>query len=174
MPSADHQNKPNIGARIARQWIDRDGVDVIVDVPVSSVALAVNSVAQDKNTLYINNSAGTGDLTGDRCTPVTIYWTYITYMLAQSDAPQITRAGGDKWFFITADFVFGQQMARDAAHSVKGSGVTVLGEQRYPFRSTVDFSSLLLNAQASGLNVSGLAARRSIRVPASSRRTSSA
>ena len=155
--AADHQNKPDVGAAIARQWFDRDGVDVIMDVPVSSVALAVNSVARDKNKLYINNGAGTGDLTGAQCTPVTIHWAYNTYMLARSTVPQITRLGGNKWFFLTADFVFGHQLAQDAARFVTESGGVVVGEQRYPFPSTVDFSSLLLTAQASGANVIGLA-----------------
>ena len=155
--SADHQNKPDVGAAIARQWFDRDGVDVIMDVPTSSVALAVNSVAREKNRLYINNGAGTGDLTGDQCTPVTIHWGYDTYMLLRSTATQLSRLGGNKWFFVTADYVFGQQLARDAIHFAKEAGGTVLGESRYPFPATTDFSSFLLAAQASGANVLGLA-----------------
>ncbi len=155
--AADHQNKPDVGAAIARQWFDRDGVDVIMDVPTSSVALAVNSVAKEKNRLYINNGGGTGDLTGTQCTPVTIHWAYDTYMLSKSTASQLTKLGGNKWFFVTADYVFGQQLARDAVRFAKESGGEVLGEQRYPFPATTDFSSFLLAAQASGANVIGLA-----------------
>jgi branched-chain amino acid transport system substrate-binding protein len=154
---ADHQNKPDVGAAIARQWFDRDGVDVIMDVPTSSVALAVNTVAKEKNKLYINNGGGTGDLTGNQCTPVTLHWAYDTYMLARSTASQVTKLGGNKWFFVTADYVFGQQLARDGIRFAKESGGTVLGEQRYPFPATSDFSSFLLAAQASGANVIGLA-----------------
>ncbi len=155
--AADHQNKPDVGAAIARQWFDRDAVDVIMDVPTSSVALAVNSVAKEKNKLYINNGGGTGDLTGEQCTPVTIHWAYDTYMLAKSTATQVSKLGGNKWFFITADYVFGQQLARDAIRFAKETGSTVLGEQRYPFPATSDYSSFLLAAQSSGANVIGLA-----------------
>ena len=154
--AADHQNKPDVGAAIARQWFDRDAVDMIMDVPTSSVALAVNTVAKEKNKMYINTGGGTGDLTGSQCTPVTIHWTYDTYMLAKSSATQITKLGGSKWFFITADYVFGQQLSRDAIRFAKEAGATVLGEQRYPFPATSDFSSYLLAAQASGANVIGL------------------
>ena len=149
----DHQNKPDIGAALARQWYDRDGVDVIMDVPTSSVALAINTVAKEKNKLYINTGAGTGDLTGSQCTPVTLHWSYDTYMLARSTASQVTKLGGDKWFFVTADYVFGQQLARDAMRFAKEGGAEVRGEKRYPFPTTSDFSSLLLDAQASGANV---------------------
>ncbi len=155
--SADHQNKPDVGAAIARQWCDRDGVDVIMDVPTSSVALAVNSVAREKNRLYINNGGGTGDLTGSQCTPVTIHWAYDTYMLSHSTATQVTKLGGTKWSFITADYVFGQQLARDAIRFAKEAGATVVGESRYAFPTTTDFSSFLLAAQGSGANVLGLA-----------------
>ena len=155
--AADHQNKPDVGAAIARQWFDRDAVDVILDVPTSSVALAVNSIAKEKNKLYINTGAGTGDLTGEQCTNVTIHWSYDTYMLAKSTATQVTKLGGNKWFFVTADYVFGQQLARDAVRFAKESGGQVLGEQRYPFPATTDFSSFLLAAQSSGANVIGFA-----------------
>jgi branched-chain amino acid transport system substrate-binding protein len=155
--SADHQNKPDIGAAIARQWFDRDGVDMILDVPTSSVALAVNSIALEHNKAYVNCGAGTGDLTGNQCTPVTIHWSYDTYMLAKSTATQITKIGGSKWYFITADYVFGQQLARDGMRFAKETGATVVGESRYPFPSTADFSSFLLQAQSSGANVIGLA-----------------
>ena len=155
--AADHQNKPDVGAALARQWFDRDGVDVIMDVPTSSVALAVNSVAREKNKLYINNGGGTGDLTGSQCTPVTIHWAYDTYMLARSTATQVTKLGGSKWSFVTADYVFGQQLARDAIRFAKEAGAQVLADQRYPFPATSDFSSFLLAAQSSGANVLGLA-----------------
>ncbi len=155
--AADHQNKPDAGAAIARQWFDQDGVDVIMDVPTSSVALAVNSIAREKNKLYVNTGAGTGDLTGAQCTPVTIHWSYDTYMLARSTAAQVTRIGGDKWAFVTADYVFGQQLARDAIRFAKEAGAAVTGEQRYPFPGTTDFSSFLLAAQSGGANVLGLA-----------------
>jgi branched-chain amino acid transport system substrate-binding protein len=155
--AADHQNKPDIGAAIVRQWFDRDGVDVVMDVPTSSVALAVNAIAKEKNRLYLNNGAGTGDLTGNQCTPVTIHWAYDTYMLARSTASQVTKLGGDKWFVVTADYVFGQQLARDAIRFAGEAGAKIIGEQRYPFPATTDFSSFLLSAQASGANVIGLA-----------------
>ncbi len=155
--AADHQNKPDVGAAVVRQWFDRDGVDVVMDVPTSSVALAVNSIAKEKNKLYINNGAGTGDLTGNQCTPVTIHWSYDTYMLARSTATQVSKLGNNKWFFVTADYVFGQQLARDGIAFAKEAGGTVLGEARYPFPATTDFSSFLLAAQASGANVIGLA-----------------
>ncbi len=155
--AADHQNKPDVGAAVARQWFDRDGVDVIMDVPTSSVALAVNSVAREKNKLYINNGAGTGDLTASQCTPVTLHWAYDTYLVSRTTAAQVTKLGGDKWFFISADYVFGQQLARDGIRFAKEAGGQVLGEQRYPFPATTDFSSYLLSAQSSGANVIGLA-----------------
>lgn len=152
---ADHQNKPDVGASIARQWFDQDRVDVIMDVPTSSVALAVNTIAREKNRLYINTGAGSGDLTGAQCTPVTIHWAYDTYMLAKTTVPHITKLGGDKWFFVTADYVFGHQLARDSMRFVRESGGKVMGEQRYAFPSTTDFSSVLLTARASGANVIG-------------------
>ncbi len=154
---ADHQNKPDIGASIARQWLDRDGVDAIVDVPTSSVALAVANVVRERNKAYLNSGGGTADLTGVQCTPNTVHWTYDTYMLARSTATQLVKRGGDKWFFITADYVFGQQLERDAAAFVRSSGGTVVGRAAYPFPETTDFSSYLLQAQASGANVIGFA-----------------
>ena len=155
--NADHQNKPDVGASIARQWFDRDGVDVIIDVPTSSVALAVNSVVREKNKVFLNSGAGTADLTGAQCSPNTVHWTYDTYMLAKSTGGAMAKAGGDSWDFVTADYVFGQQLARDAGRFVKAAGGKVLGEARYPFPATTDFSSFLLQAQASGAKVLGLA-----------------
>jgi len=153
---ADHQNKPDIGAGMARQWFDRDGVDAIVDVPTSSVALAVNTVCREKNKVMLNSGAATADLTGAQCSPNTVHWTYDTYMLARSTGGAIVKAGGDTWFFITADYVFGQQLQRDTAAFVTAAGGKVLGSRVYPFPDTTDFSSLLVQAQSSGAKVLGL------------------
>ena len=155
--SADHQNKPDVGAGIVRQWIDQDGVDLIIDVNTSSVALAVNNVCKEKNRAYINNGAATADLTGPQCTPVTIHWAYDTYMLAQSTGGATVRAGGKTWYFITADYVFGQQLQRDTTGFVVKEGGKVLGASPYPFPGTTDFSSFLISAQSSGADVLGLA-----------------
>ena len=154
---ADHQNKPDVGVGIARQWFDRDGVDIIFDVPTSSVALAVNNVCKEKNKTYVNCGAATSDLTGTQCTPVTIHWSYDTYMLARSTGGAMVKAGGDKWYFVTADYVFGQQLQRDTSGFVTAAGGKVLGASPYPFPGTTDFSSFLISAQASGANVLGLA-----------------
>src|ERR1700750_2030854 len=111
--SGDHQNKPDIGANIARQWFDVDKVDVIVDVPNSGVALAVNNVVKEKNGVFLNSGAGTSDLTNAQCTPNTIHWTYDTYTLAHGTGTALTKNGGDSWFFITADYAFGTALERD-------------------------------------------------------------
>ena len=134
--SADHQNKPDVGVSIARQWIDRDGVDAIVDVPTSSVALAVNTVCREKNKVYLNSGGGTSDLTGPQCSPNTVHWTYDTYMLGRSTGGATVREGGNSWFFITADYVFGQTLQRDTAGIVAKSGGKVLGSIAYPFPET--------------------------------------
>ncbi len=155
--SADHQNKPDVGVSIARQWIDRDGVDAIVDVPTSSVGLAVNTICREKNKVYLNSGTGTSDLTGPQCSPNTIHWTYDTYMLGKSTGGATVKAGGDSWFFITADYVFGQTLQRDTAEIVTKAGGTVKGSIAYPFPDTTDFSSHLVRAQASGAKVLGLA-----------------
>ena len=154
---ADHQNKPDIGAGIARQWIDQQGVDMILDVNTSSVALAVNNVCKEKNKVYVNNGAATTDLTGSQCTPVTIHWAYDTYMLAQSTGGAMVRSGGKSWYFITADYVFGQQLQRDTTGFVTKEGGKVVGASPYPFPGTTDFSSFLVSAQSSGADVLGLA-----------------
>ena len=153
---ADHQNKPDVGAGIARRWFDQDGVDAIVDVPTSSVALAVNNVCREKNKVMLNNGAATTDLTGAQCSPNTIHWTYDTYMLARSTGGAMVRAGGDTWFFITADYVFGHQLERDTTKFILEAGGKVLGSVSYPFPDTSDFSGLLVQAQASGAKVLGL------------------
>ena len=153
---ADHQNKPDIGAGITRQWFDQAGVDAIVDVPTSSVALAVNTICREKNKVMLNSGAATADLTGSACSPNTVHWTYDTFMLARSTGGAMVRAGGDSWYFITANYVFGQQLQRDTSAVVQAAGGTVLGSREYPFPDTTDFSSLLLQAQASGAKVLGL------------------
>ena len=153
----DHQNRPDVGVNIARQWIDRDGVDLIIDVPTSSVALAVNTVVREKNKVYINSSGATSDLTGSACSPNTVHWTYDTYMLAKSTGGAMVRAGGDSWFFITADYAFGHALERDTSNFIRAAGGRVLGSVRTPFPGTTDFSSFLVQAQASRAKVVGLA-----------------
>ncbi|MBC7433910.1 MAG: ABC transporter substrate-binding protein [Rubritepida sp.] len=153
---ADHQNRPDVGANIARQWYDQ-GVDAIVDVPTSSVALAVNSIAREKNKVFLNSGAATSDLTGAQCSPNTVHFTYDTYMLARGTGAALTRAGGDSWYFITADYAFGHALQRDTSRFVEAGGGRVLGAARYPFPSTTDFSSFIVQAQASRAKVLGLA-----------------
>jgi branched-chain amino acid transport system substrate-binding protein len=155
--TADHQNKPDLGASIARQWIDQEGVDAIVDVPTSSVGLAVNTVCREKNKVMLNSGTGTSDLTGKACSPNTIHWTYDTYMLGKSTGGAVVKEGGDSWFFITADYVFGHTLEEDTTKIVTAAGAKVLGSVRYPFPETSDFSALLVRAQASGAKVLGLA-----------------
>ena len=154
--SADHQNKPDIGAGIARQWYD-DGVNLIVEVANSGVALAVAGVAKDKNGVYLNSGAATSDLTGPQCNPNTVHWTYDTYMLAKSTGGALAKAGGATWFFITADYAFGNALQRDTTDFVQAAGGKVVGSVKYPFPGTTDFSSLLLQAQSSGAKVLGIA-----------------
>ena len=155
--SADHQNKADIGAGVARQWYDRDGVDIIVEVANSAVALAVAGVAKDKNKVYINSGAATSDLTAASCNANTIHWAYDTYMLAKSTGGAMVKAGGDSWFFVTADYAFGQALQRDVSGFVTEAGGKVVGGVKYPFPGTTDFSSFLLQAQSSGAKVLGLA-----------------
>ena len=154
---ADHQNKPDIGATIARQWLDRDGVDVIMDVPTSSVALAVQAILREKNKVYINSGATTSQLTGTQCSPNLIHWLGDTFMLARSTGGAMVQAGGDSWYFITADYAFGQQLRKDTSTLVTAAGGKVLGDSPYPFPDTADFSAFLVKAQASGAKVLGLA-----------------
>jgi branched-chain amino acid transport system substrate-binding protein len=154
---ADHLNKPDVGATTARQWFDRDGVDVIVEVANSGVALAVSAVAKEKNKIFLNSGSATSDLTGIACTPNTIHWVYDTYMLAQSTGGAMVKAGGDSWFFVTADYAFGKALQRDTTDFVTGAGGKVLGGVTYPFPGTSDFSSYLLQAQSSGAKVLGIA-----------------
>lgn len=154
--SADHQNKPDIGSNIARQWYDQDGVDVILDVPTSSVALAINQITREKNKIFINSGAAASDLTGKQCSPNTVHWTYDTWALANGTGSAMVKAGGDTWFFLTADYAFGHALERDTIAVVEKSGGKVLGTVRHPFPGS-DFSSFLLQAQSSGAKVIGLA-----------------
>lgn len=154
--SADHQNKPDVGSTIARQWYDQENVDVIVDVPTSSVALAVNDITREKNKVMINSGAASSDLTGSKCSPNTVHWTYDTWALANGTGKAMVRTGGDSWFFLTADYAFGHALERDTSKVVEENGGTVVGKVRHPFPGT-DFSSFLLQAQASGAKVIGLA-----------------
>ncbi len=154
--SADHQNKPDVGSQIARKWYDSDGVDVIVDVPTSSVALAVSDVTREKGKAFLVSGAAASDLTGPKCSPNTIHWTYDTWALANGTGSAIVKTGGDTWFFITADYAFGHALERDTEAVVLKNGGKVLGKVRHPFPST-DFSSFLLQAQASKAKIIGLA-----------------
>ena len=154
--SADHQNKPDVGSNIARTWFDVDKVDVIVDVPTSSVALAVNEIAREKNKVFLVSGAAASDLTGPKCSPNTVHWTYDTWALANGTGKAMVKTGGDTWFFITADYAFGKALERDTAAVVEANGGKVLGSVRHPFPGT-DFSSFLLQAQASKAKVIGLA-----------------
>ena len=154
--SADHQNKPDVGSAVARQWYDVDKVDVIVDVPNSGVALAVNQITRDKAKAFIVSGAATSDLTGKACSPNTIHWTYDTWMLANGTGNAIVKTGGNTWFFLTADYAFGHALERDTEQVVLKSGGKVLGKVRHPL-NTQDFSSFLLQAQSSKAKIIGLA-----------------
>src|SRR3989449_7886614 len=154
--SADHQNKPDVGSGIARQWYDVDKVDVIVDVPNSGVALAVNQITRDKGKAFLVSGAASSDLTGKACSPNTIHWTYDTWMLANGTGSAIVKTGGDSWFFLTADYAFGHALERDTEAVVTKSGGKVLGKVRHPLNNQ-DFSSFLLQAQASKAKIIGLA-----------------
>jgi branched-chain amino acid transport system substrate-binding protein len=154
--SADHQNRPDVGANIARQWYDQ-GVDVVLDVPTSSVALAIAGIAREKNKVFLNSGAASSDLTGSACSPNTVHWSYDTYMLAKGTGGALVRAGGDSWYFVTADYAFGHALQRDTTRFVEEAGGRVLGAARYPFPATQDFSSFLVQAQASRAKVLALA-----------------
>jgi branched-chain amino acid transport system substrate-binding protein len=156
--SGDHQNKADVGAGIARQWLDQDEVDCILEISNSAVALAVQSVVRARNKVYIVVSAGTTRLTGDQCSPNSLHWTFDNYMLAHSTSSAMLNDGGDSWFFITADYAFGHQLESETSQVVLQSGGRVLGHALYPpYPDTTDFSSLLLQAKASGAKVLGLA-----------------
>jgi branched-chain amino acid transport system substrate-binding protein len=154
--SADHQNKPDIAANTARQWFDTDGVDVIVDLVTSSVALAVVNVAKEKNKVALVSGAASSDLTGKACTANSIHWTYDTFMLANGTGSAVVKTGGDTWFFLTADYAFGHALERDTSAVVVKNGGKIVGTAKHPFPSQ-DFSSFLLQAQSSKAKVIGLA-----------------
>ena len=154
--SADHQNKPDVAINTGREWFDQQGVDIIVDVPNSGVALAVSELTREKNKVFVDSGAAASDLTGTKCSPNTVHWTYDTWALAHGTGSTIVKRGGTTWFFITADYAFGAALERDTAQVVKDSGGTVLGSVKAPL-STQDFSSFLLQAQSSGAKIVGLA-----------------
>jgi branched-chain amino acid transport system substrate-binding protein len=153
---ADHQNKADVGSQIARKWIDSEGVDMIIDTPNSGVALAVSDIVKEKGKVFINSGAASSDLTGPKCSPNTVHWTYDTWMLANGTGNAIVKTGGDSWFFLTADYAFGHALERDTEAVVLKSGGKVLGKVRHPL-NTQDFSSFLLQAQASKAKIIGLA-----------------
>jgi branched-chain amino acid transport system substrate-binding protein len=154
--SADHQNKPDVGSNIARQWFDVDHVDAILDVPTSSVALAVSDVTREKNKVFLISGAASSDLTGPKCSPNSVHWTYDTWMLANGTGRALVKTGGDTWFFLTSDYAFGHALEHDTAAVVTANGGKVLGEVLHPL-NTQDFSSFLLQAQSSKAKIIGLA-----------------
>jgi branched-chain amino acid transport system substrate-binding protein len=154
--TADHQNKTDIGIGIARRWFDQENVDVVVDVPNSAIALGVSTLAREKNKVLIGSGAGTAALTGAQCSPNTVHWTYDTWALGHGLAKALVAGGGKRWFFITADYAFGKDLEASAADEVKALGGTVLGVARHPL-GTSDYSSYLIQAQASGADVIGIA-----------------
>jgi branched-chain amino acid transport system substrate-binding protein len=154
--SGDHQNKADVGSNIANQWYDVDKVDMIVDVPNSGVALAIAEVTRQKNKVFVGSGPASSDLTGPKCSPNTVHWTYDTWMLANGTGKAIVKTGGDTWFFLTSDYAFGHALERDTSAVVEANGGKVLGKVRHPL-NTNDFSSFLLQAQASKAKVIGLA-----------------
>lgn len=154
--SADHQNKPDVASTIARQWYDEEGVDVIVDVPTSSAALAVSEITREKGKIFLNSGAASTDLTGAQCAPGTAHWTYDTYALANGTGRAMVESGYKNWYFLTADYAFGHSLEANTSKVVEETGGSVVGSVRHPFPGT-DFSSFLLQAQASGADVIGLA-----------------
>ncbi|HEY5899268.1 MAG TPA: ABC transporter substrate-binding protein, partial [Burkholderiales bacterium] len=153
---ADHQNKPDVGSALARQWVDVDGVNMIADLPNSAVAFAVSEVVRDKNKVMIGSGAGSVELTGARCSPNTVHWTYDTWSYGHSMARAVMQRGGKTWFFITADYAFGHDLEKQATEQVQRDGGKVVGAVRTPI-GTNDFSSFLLQAQASKAQVLALA-----------------
>ncbi|MFG1370949.1 ABC transporter substrate-binding protein [Xanthobacter oligotrophicus] len=150
--SADGQNKADVGASIARRWIDEDNVDVIVDVPNTAIALAVQEITRAKNKVLLNTGAGSTVFTNKACSPTSFHWVYDSYAMANGTARSVVAEGGDSWYFLTADYAFGQSLERDASEIVRANGGKVLGSVRHPL-SNADFSSFLLQAQASGAKV---------------------
>ena len=154
--AADHLNKPDVGVNITRKWFDIDKVDAVVDVPTSSVALAISQLVKEKDKTFLIDAAGSSDLTGKACTPNNVHWTYDTWALANGTAKAVIGTGGKSWFFLTADYAFGHALARDASDIVKAQGGTVVGQVSAPFQ-TSDFSSVLLQAQSSKAQIVALA-----------------
>jgi branched-chain amino acid transport system substrate-binding protein len=154
--SADHQNKPDVGSSVVNKWFDTEGVDLVIDVPNSGVALATSQIASTKNKVFIVSGAAASDLTGSKCNANTVHWTYDTWMLANGTGKAMVKTGGDSWFFLTADYAFGHALERDTAAVVEANGGKVLGKVRHPL-NTSDFSSFLLQAQTSKAKVIGLA-----------------
>jgi branched-chain amino acid transport system substrate-binding protein len=154
--SADHQNKPDIGAAIARKWIDQEGVDAIVDIANSGVALAVNQIVKERDKVFLGSGPATSDLTGKACSPNTLHWVYDTYALSHGTGGALVKAGGTSWYFLTADYAFGHALERDTSAIVRANGGTVAGGVKHPLNSS-DFSSFLLQAQSAKTKVIGLA-----------------
>ncbi len=154
--SADHQNKADVGSGVVNKWYDTENVDLVIDVPNSGVALAVSQIATTKNKVFIVSGAAASDLTGPKCSPNTVHWTYDTWMLANGTGKALVKTGGDTWFFLTADYAFGHALERDTAAAVEANGGKVLGKVRHPL-NTNDFSSFLLQAQTSKAKIVGLA-----------------
>jgi branched-chain amino acid transport system substrate-binding protein len=154
--SADHQNKPDVAVNIGKQWIDVEKVDVFVDLAASNVGLAIANLAKEKNVINLNSGSGSSDLTGSQCSPNTVHWAYDTYMLANGTGKALVKSGGDTWFFLAADYAFGQALERDTTAAVTAAGGKVLGDVKHPL-NTSDFSSFLLQAQSSKAKVIGLA-----------------
>ena len=154
--AADHQNKPDVGVAIARRWYENENVDAIFDLPNSSIALAVANMTEQKNKVFVGSGAGTALLTGEKCTPNTVHWTYDTYSYGRGLGKAVVAQGGKKWFFLTADYAFGHDLEKQASEAVKASGGEVVGAVRHPL-GTADFASYLLQAQASGADVLAIA-----------------
>lgn len=153
----DHQNKPEIGNAIVRQWFDRDGVDCVADINNSSVAIALTGICHEKDKVQLNTGAASSDIISKYCTPNLIHWTFDSWETAHAICAPVVRAGGASWFFITADYAFGHSTERDATEFVKSAGGRVVGSIAYPFPGTTDFSSFILRAQSSGAQVLALA-----------------
>jgi branched-chain amino acid transport system substrate-binding protein len=151
--SGDHLNKPDVAAGIARQWFDRDGIDMITDVGNSAAAIALTTIAAEKDKIQLNSAAGSSELTGKYCSPNLIHWTYDTWNLAHTMVKALVARGGDKWYFVTADYTFGHSIQNDTSALLAAAGAKVVGSSAYPFPGTTDFSSYLLAARASGANV---------------------
>jgi branched-chain amino acid transport system substrate-binding protein len=154
--SGDHLNKPDVGSALVRKWYDAEGVDMVIDVPNSGVALATSEVTKEKNKVFIVSGAATSALTGDKCSPNTVHWTYDTWMLANGTGKALVKTGGTTWYFITADYAFGKQLEADTTAAVKANGGQVLGDVKVPLNNQ-DFSSFLMQAQASKAKIIGLA-----------------